>query len=635
MIGSVLRIRYELVSPIADGAIFSAFLARDRVANREVTVRLLKPPFNTERSFIDALANSIRQTANVSHPGVERVDELDEDDARVFLVGPHSPGLSLTERLHKLAPFSVPVSVGTAISICEGLDALHSAGVVHGDVSSHNVVVAADGSTRLQLAGIWRAYSHSSTAGSVVLPTLAAYLAPEISAGGLPSTTSDVYAVGVLLYELLCGRLPYAAETPVAMAMKHATAPTPSIRTYCPSAPMVLDEIVKRAMQKDPTLRYRNAGALLSDLRLLQDALRFGRSLTWPLRAEAPTAQTPSSKGRFDSRVEPPVQPVAPRMSAIDRKPRKPPREDDGDVPQWLKYSILALGMLIVGGLTVWLFSNLHGHKNVTVPNLVGRDLTEARQALKVLGLDLREIRRESSDTVPAQAIVSSDPDSGEKVHENGVVSVIVSSGPKQVEVPTLQGLALDQAKLVLSKLDLKLDPTVDRVADAANADTVVDQTPKPHEFVEKHATVRVRVSTGTPAPAGSEAAPGAETDNSTKPPTSNGDDIGSLYSFKIKLSDALTAVTVRVDMTDAHGTQTLFQEPHEVNDVIPIDAKGYGNEVQFKVYYDDRLMHTYTRHPAGTNRRRRRQAPQPTTPAPDDKLGAPDDNPNPNPTDQ
>ena len=288
MIGEIFGSRFELVAQANDGPIFTAYMAKEAGSGKDVCVRLFRSPFDKELDFVEAVGVAAQKAAVVDHPGVERITALEYDGGRPFLVGQFSPGITLGERIRKLAPFSVPVAVGTAISILEGLDALHRAGIVHGDVNSDNVVIAMDGSARVQLAAIWEAYSRSSTAGAVVLPSMAPFLAPEVSAGGAPSHGSDVYSVGVLLFELICGRPPYSADSPIAMAMKHATAPTPSVKGFNASSPIVLDEIVKKAMNKDPGMRYRTAGTMLADLRVLQDALRFGRTLTWPLKpAEA------------------------------------------------------------------------------------------------------------------------------------------------------------------------------------------------------------------------------------------------------------------------------------------------------------------------------------------------------------
>lgn len=176
MIGRVLSIRYEVTAALYEGPIFTAYAAKDRLQNRDVCVKVFKQPYAGEREFVEAAAECAIRASGVQHPGVERVFELDDDDGTPYLVAELVKGASLRNRIRRFAPFSVPVSVSTAISICEPLYALHKAGFVHGDVCAENVVPGGDGSAVLLQAGIWEAYSRSKTAGMVALPGMAPYL---------------------------------------------------------------------------------------------------------------------------------------------------------------------------------------------------------------------------------------------------------------------------------------------------------------------------------------------------------------------------------------------------------------------------------------------------------------------------
>ena len=268
MIGTTLRIRYEVTGLLSEGPIFTAYSARDRLLARDVCVRVFKSPYDKEKPFVAAVERTIERTRKIQHPGVETCLNLDEHEDLPFVVSEVSRGSSLSDRIRKLAPFSVPVSVGMVISILEGLNALHSEGVVHGDIGGHNIVIQTDGSARLQMSGFWECYSSSATAGMAVAPYMVPYLAPEVGAGGAPSFASDIYAVGVVLYQLLSARLPFAGETPAAITQKHATDPVPAIRSVVSSAPAVLEELIRKTLAKSPGERYTDAADMLSDLRM-------------------------------------------------------------------------------------------------------------------------------------------------------------------------------------------------------------------------------------------------------------------------------------------------------------------------------------------------------------------------------
>lgn len=579
MIGEIFGSRFELVAQTSDGPIFTAYLAKETSTGKDVCVRTFRSPFDKELDFIEAVGIAAHK-GGVDHPGVERIVGLEHDTGRPFLVGQFSPGITLADRIRKLAPFSVPVAVGTAISILEGLEALHSAGVVHGDVSADNIVIGVDGSARVQLAAIWESYSRSSTAGAVVLPSMAPFLAPEVSAGASPSLGSDVYSVGILLFELLCGRAPYSADSPIAMAMKHATAPTPSVKGFNASSPIVLDEIVKKAMNKDPAARYRNATAMLADLRVLQDALRFGRTLSWPLKP----SQT----------VEPEPVSVAPRMAAArppkERESKRMRRERDDDDPlvRYLGYAALILGCIVLGIVVMWVGMNASKPKFVRVPTLKGTDLTQARATLRGLHLELHEGLRQQSEQYPADTVLSSDPEAGDKVREGSTISVVLSTGSKLVEVPNLVGMELDSASSALHNMSLNVSNPVERVASNAPADQVVGQDPAPKQKVDRESSIRLKVSNGSKPADGTDS---AKTENADQTPVDR--EQANDYTLSIKVTNTEATVQVKVEIEDAHGTRTVVEESHDPGDEFNVDATGYGPEATFRIYYNDELKKT------------------------------------------
>jgi len=577
VIGRLLKSRYELVGLIQDGPVFATYSARDKIQGRDLSVRLLKHPFSEESDFVDRLVATVQKYSIVQSANIERLHSVEADQGLPFILGDLTRGPSLADRIKKLAPFSVPVSVGTTMSILHALDSVHRCGLVHGDLNPQHLAVMADGDVRLQMAGVWEAYSGSPTAGMVVLPGMAPYLAPEVSGGAMPSSASDVYAVGIVLYELLTGRQPFVAETPLATAMQHATAPTPSVRSINTAVPAVLDEIVKKAMAKDPRSRYLNASEMMADLRMLQDALRFGRSLTWPLRPEA-VHVGPSVSGRGPG-VKP--QPVAPTMSAIrgdseavevTRRKQKAER----DVPIWMLVAGLFSALIFLCVVLMWVFQNLHRGKSVTVPNIKTLSVTEATSILSESKLKLRISSREPNDKFEQDSILDLTPEPGEKIPEGGTVRVIVSSGSKNVSIPELKGLTIDKAKALLGTLNLTLDATVERISDPKVApDLIVRSDPAARTTVARQSHIKVYVSSG----------PSEET-TSSRPV-----DEGYLYTLSIKLRDLLHRTQVRVDIVDGNGTRTVYTKMHDSGDTIDVTTKSADRVATFNIYYDGALV--------------------------------------------
>lgn len=561
MVGSVLRVRYELTQLTQDGAIFATYSARDRLQSRELCVRLIKAPYVEDPGFVLKLKEIVERYSQVQHPGVETIQEVDEDEGTPFLLSDMTPGVPLGERIRRLAPFSVPVSVSTAISLCEGLEALHSLGSTHGDVTSQSVMALPDGQVRLQYAGFTEAYAANSTASAAMLPIQAPYLAPELSAGASPTPASDVYAAGVLLYELLTGRLPYNAETPISMALKHATGTVPSVRMYNPSVPAVLDELVKKALSKEPGGRYATAGALLSDLRVLQDALRFGRTVTWPITPESTPPQVES------------MPRTAPRKEVPVKEKRQKGRREPSDVPLFLWILIAIFGAAAATMLGIWIFFNLSKPTLVKVPSLAGMTITEAQSMVQFSKLDVQVVAERASEQVPKDHILSTDPDAGEMVREGGHIRVVMSTGSQYVVVPNLKGNTTDQARSILQAAKLQLDENIlSQRSQTVEAGRVISQTPIAGKKVDQTSTVRITVSSGN-----------------------GGAGQTNIYTLRVTLSKIEAPVTVRVDMTDDLGTETIYEDIESPEATIELIHRGVGKQVTFKIYYDGELVREVT----------------------------------------
>jgi serine/threonine-protein kinase len=590
VIGTILRGRYELTGLLADGAIFATYSARDRGQSRDVAIRLIKAPFSRDTKFIERIRETVIRYGNLQGNSIEAIYELDQEEANVFLVGELTRGPSLADRIRKLAPFSIQVSVGTGISICQALESLHRAQVAHGDLNPANIAVLADGDVRLQLTGMWEGYSGSATAAAMVLPTMSPYLAPEVSAGEMPGPRSDVYSVGILLYELLTGRLPYYGETTSAIALQHATTPTPSVKEINSSVPTVLEEIVRKAMSKDPALRYANATALLADLRTLQDALRFGRQLTWPLKSSASAASagaSPKTTSAKTAAVTAPVAPkseppgrVAPKMSAIrGDEPTPQKMKKERDVPVWLLFITVFVGAVAISLIGVWMLFNLNKPRTVEVPTLRGLSVAEARSVLKNSKLNLRIITRRPTDQMEMDRVLESDPEKGESIREGGEVGVVLSAGSRYVLVPDLAGLTIDKAKSVLSSLNLDLDDTVERASDAKVSEgLVLRSSPAARQKVERQSRVRLIVSNGL-----------AAVPTTTTQPTSG----GYLYTLRVRLTDLNVPTQVRVEMEDEEGARPVHDQIHDPGEEFEVSAMGKGRKATFKFYYDGSLVKT------------------------------------------
>lgn len=581
MVGEILRIRYELLEEVGKTPIFTLFRARDRVSGRESTIRLFNQPFSGEGTFVAAVGEWVEMVRRISHPGIERMIELDEDEGRPFLVSEVVTGQSLADRIARLAPFSPPVAIGTCIRVCEAVVPLHAAGIMHGDLGPGNVIVAPDNSIKLMHGGLWETFSRSQFAGASMLGDLAPSLAPEITKGALPTAGSDVYAIGVLLFQLLTGKPPFTGETPMAIALSHATQPTPSPRELNPAVPEVLDNIALRAMDRDPQNRYPTVAALLSDLRTLQDALRFGKTVTWPLNGEAPAKQ-----------------PIAPKLSALqaETKPAKaskaakapePEEMEEAlppDVPRWLSGLVYLAVIALLSLAGAWLYFNYNAPRLAQMPDVVGLSLTDAKSRLEPLNLNIRVSRREPNDRLPEGSIVAVSPAPGDQVREGSTVAAVVSAGSQFVETPDLRGRTLDDARTLLEALDLRLaDPPATEYSRDVPEGQILAQVPERGRRIERGTEVRVTLSRA------SRRGDRAEQDLRTYQ-----------FNLQVRLPADTPSVLLRVDMTDARETRTIFEERRVMGDVVEIEARGAGPEATFRIFYDGELIKQVTHNATG-----------------------------------
>jgi eukaryotic-like serine/threonine-protein kinase len=580
MIGQTLAVKYEISAQISDSPVFTMFSARDRLSGRSVGIRQIKMPFNSEPEFVSSIV-SLLPEIQTNHPNVEALYEVVEDSGQHYIISELPKGSHLTERIKRFAPFTVPVTLATVVGVVEALDALHTQGIAHGDVGPHNIIATHDGSAKLQLAGIWKAYSSSRSAGVAVLAQMAPYLAPEVCTGQKPSATSDLYSVGVILFELLTGRVPHHGETPSATTMRHLTSPVPSLRGINASVPVAVEQVVQRLLLKDPTKRYQSARELLAELRAIGDQLRFGRT---------PVAKPPE-KGQ-----EVVVEPIKPIRVTQRRTPKQEPisREDkiaarkrkrqERDVPSW-GLALLGLLVLTVTGLIVAVVMYLaQKPREVKVPNLKGVFTKSANEQVRNLKLTIRVAGKESNERIEIGKILRTNPDAGEMIREGGTINVYESSGTKLVKVPDLFGMTADEAKAALESENLSIDGKPLRLTDYKNAaGTIIKQVPDPNEKVSRTSKVQIWIAAPSDAPQGS--LPGEGEGVSDNPARS--------FQLTYRVKGVRWRVSVKIDFEDDNGKRMLKESDYDPGDTIPIKLVGHGKSGTFTIYFDGELKDT------------------------------------------
>lgn len=571
MIGQLIANRYEILQETEPGLIWTLYKARDKVTGRFLALRFLNPEIAAEPGVLDEAKANVARISRIQHTALEKVLGFEESAGANFLVAEFNSGSSLEDRIKRLSSYSVPVAIGTIIEAAEALHALHSNDIIHGDLSARSIYATATEGVKVTIPGFWKAYGHSARAAVTVLRSISPYLAPEVSAGSMPTVESDIYALGVVLWQLLAGRLPYQGDSPATIAAKHNSAPYPSLRVITASVPVPLDEIVRKCMAKRPEDRYPDAQLLIDDLKTLLDALRFGRPLTWPLQP-TPAAAT--------QRV------VAPDLNVANPKAKQSPKESNTDVPKqaereytdglpaWINGLGYVVFLAVIMAIASWFYYSMNKPNTVVVPNMIGRPFAAAKKELESMNLNLRAVGEIESDKYPKGTIVTLRPAPGNETRAYQFVDAMISKGSRYVQVPTLRGKTLSEAKSLLERMELEMSQEFEYVADRdLDRDQVAGQVPAPGKKVTRYSKIKLLIA--------------------------NGDRTGetyigkwSNYKVSVPVPDGTDPVTVSILKSDARSVdQEVYRQKHDPGELVVQTIKGYGDVVRFQIFIDGVLV--------------------------------------------
>jgi beta-lactam-binding protein with PASTA domain/tRNA A-37 threonylcarbamoyl transferase component Bud32 len=456
--------RYEVVRALARGGMAEVYLARDQLLDRPVAVKVLFPEYAREASFVERFRREAQAAANLSHPNIVAIYDWGQEDSTYFIVMEYVDGQSLRDLLRSRDRLSPQESAQIGADIAGALGYANRAGVVHRDVKPGNVLITPSGIVKVTDFGIARSGTSEGLTQTGSVMGTATYFSPE-QAQGLPvDGRSDVYSLGVVLYEMVCGSPPFSGDTPVAVAYKHVREEVEPPSRRVPALPPDFERIVLAAMAKDVDSRYQSADDLRTDL------LRF-------LRGQAPIAA-------------PPVGPPVARRVVTEASP-----------PSRRRAIMAIIGLLVLVGAVVAALVLLLGGgsgKAFATPNVVGQPEASARAALTAAGFKVKT-EQASSDTVPQGSVISQDPTAGTKLHKGDTVTLRLSSGAGPVTVPDVTGQPFDSANVQLVGKGLRVNKQTS-ASENVQANVVISMDPPPGSQVQKGSTVTLVVSAG-PAP--------------------------------------------------------------------------------------------------------------------------------------
>ncbi|MGW8331028.1 Stk1 family PASTA domain-containing Ser/Thr kinase [Streptomyces sp. NPDC055808] len=531
LVGQVLDGRYRVDARIAVGGMATVYRAVDTRLDRVLALKVMHPGLAADASFVERFIREAKSVARLAHPNVVGVFDQGAQDQYVYLAMEYIAGCTLRDVLRERGALQPRAALDILEPVLAALGAAHRAGFVHRDMKPENVLIGDDGRVKVADFGLVRAVdSVTSTTGSV-LGTVS-YLAPEQIEHGTADTRADVYACGVVLYEMLTGAKPHGGDTPAQILYAHLHEGMPAPSAAVPGLALELDDLVASATARNPDVRPHDAVALLAETLTARAALGDAQ-----LDAVPPGARSAAGESGAEDRTSvipralptpvPPAPGALPADAVPDQGAHRTTRLRSGDsvnrtsrliMPQRVEdeperrgprrvrgrldsrrglIAVVAALLLILGvGAGVWY---INSGQFTRVPALIGQTEDAAKKKLSGAGLDVKKVDRQFSDTVERGQVVSTDPATGARIRGNGAVTLVVSRGPETAQVPQLDGMPLDRAKDELQKAGFAPGDTSSEFSDGVAQGSVIRTDPAAGVKRHTDTAVSLVISKGAP----------------------------------------------------------------------------------------------------------------------------------------
>lgn len=483
--GRLLGNRYEIIEKIGNGGMAMVYKAKDHVLNRYVAIKILRDEFTTDPEFIKRFEIEAQSAASITHPNIVSVYDVGNEGSLYYFVMELIRGKTLKEIIiEEEGPLPWKWSINIAIQIASALEVAHKNDIVHRDIKPHNIIITEDGVAKVTDFGIAKAVSNSTITAFGTTIGSVHYFSPEHARGGFTDSKSDLYSLGVVLYEMLTGKVPFDADTPVSVALKHMQEEPVAPISLNDKIPQSVNDIILKAMRKDASLRYENASLMLYDLK---------RALKEP-------------DGNFvDNNDFEKMKTIKLSTKEINEERKKAKHsKNNKNVFERLKkhkgitifVSFVLLFIISVGGAIS--YSRITEPKEVLMPNLVGIEIGEAKNKINELGLVLETASEEYNSEFAKDCIISQEPKYVENynIKMGTTMKVVVSKGIEKAIVPKVIGMSEEEATKTLEEAKLKIE-IIEEESKKIEAGYIISQETDPNTEVYAGDIVKIHISTG------------------------------------------------------------------------------------------------------------------------------------------
>ncbi|EOU1742292.1 Stk1 family PASTA domain-containing Ser/Thr kinase [Clostridium perfringens] len=512
MIGKILGNRYELLQCVGEGGMSFVYKARCRKLNRFVAVKILKDEFKNNEEIVRRFKKEATAIANLSNPNVVNVLDVGTQDDINYIVMEYVEGKTLKDIIKEKGalPYEVAISIG--IKVAKALECAHKSGIIHRDVKPQNILVTEEGVVKVTDFGIAKSMDSSTIAHTNSVMGSAHYFSPEQAKGTYTDYRTDLYSLGIVLYEMVTGVVPFNGDSPVTVAVKHIQEKAIPPKNINQNIPNSLNDLIMKAMEKDPVNRYQTAKEIIGDLEKIkkdpnvtissksaEDEDQFTRVMS---PVVVPKTETNNSEPDEDDEDDDEYyeddeddEDDDDEENNIQAKPQKSINKKKKKSPILI---IIATILVVALGITLGFLGMkkfMEGGKDVKIPNVVGEKVEDAKSKLEGLGLKVVEVTEESDQE--KGIVLKVDPNVDSTVKTGSEVKLTVSGGEGQIKVPNFAEMNLDSVKRTLKSLGLELGSVDEEYSDSVSRGEVISQSPNANESVDKGSKVNVTISKG------------------------------------------------------------------------------------------------------------------------------------------